>query len=237
MTTLAWWKVRRTKPFAGGYQSRGRVPPTPEIGPTFLEDGISTGRKDEHDAYTTNDLHSRAQSNRRISRLDRDVYSPKPTSYPSIHSIRELSAGSLSTSNRSISNHSPSPVISIDYIDRRSTKDRALQTRSPDMNGMPSFDYGFLMSPDPAHLADGTSSDPAEPLERNTPRARSVNSAYDSLPSWDSESTWLYERRRRPPSPAWRRDEGGGPGGVKFTLYDHMQGNAPSLSPKPSSRS
>jgi hypothetical protein len=36
---------------------------------------------------------------------------------------------------------------------------------------------------------------------------RSVNSAYDSLPSWDSESTWARDRRRRPPSPAWRRGD------------------------------
>lgn len=50
-------------------------------------------------------------------------------------------------------------------------------------------------------------------------RRRSVNSAYDSLPSFDSESTWAYERRRRPPSPTWRRDDvyrG-------YTLYDQLK--------------
>ncbi|KDQ15940.1 hypothetical protein BOTBODRAFT_173600 [Botryobasidium botryosum FD-172 SS1] len=35
-------------------------------------------------------------------------------------------------------------------------------------------------------------------------RPRSVNSAYSSLASWETESTWFADRRRRPPSPCWR---------------------------------
>ena len=53
-------------------------------------------------------------------------------------------------------------------------------------------------------------------------RTRSINSAYDSIPSWDSESTWAAERRRRPPSPAWRRGDLQ-PRVDGYTFFDYLE--------------
>jgi hypothetical protein len=53
-------------------------------------------------------------------------------------------------------------------------------------------------------------------------RTRSINSAYDSIPSWDSESTWAAERRRRPPSPAWRRGDLQ-PCVDGYTFFDYLE--------------
>lgn len=110
---------------------------------------------------------------------------------------------------------------------------------STNMAQMPSMNFGFLLSPDPnmhtpnldsAHCSIRGENDlvasPARLGAYNTSplstEVRSVNSAYDSLPSWDSESTWHYERRRRPPSPAWRRDDVE----RKMTLWDKMREEA-----------
>jgi hypothetical protein len=99
-----------------------------------------------------------------------------------------------------------------------------------DMARMPSMNFTMLILPpeaaasrewngkrDSGHNSDrGAFCQDVWDAAQQSQRARSVNSAYDSLPSWDSESTWHYERRRRPPSPAWRRgdvDRG-------TTLYD-----------------
>ena len=99
-----------------------------------------------------------------------------------------------------------------------------------DMARMPSMNFTMLILPpeaaasrewngkrDSGHNSDqGAFCQDVWDAAQQSQRTRSVNSAYDSLPSWDSESTWHYERRRRPPSPAWRRgdvDRG-------TTLYD-----------------
>lgn len=87
---------------------------------------------------------------------------------------------------------------------------------------MPSMNFTMLLSPHPEVAASrdwrgkqaggpnvdqDSSRQNAWDMVQQIQQARSVNSAYDSLPSWDSESTWHYERRRRPPSPAWQRDD------------------------------
>lgn len=110
---------------------------------------------------------------------------------------------------------------------------------STSMAQMPSMNFGFLLSPDPnmhtpksasvkcsTRSEDDLAASQARLGAHNTSplstEVRSVNSAYDSLPSWDSESTWHYERRRRPPSPAWRRDDVE----RKVTLWDKMREEA-----------
>jgi hypothetical protein len=105
------------------------------------------------------------------------------------------------------------------------------------MAQMPSINFAMVFSPHPdgaasrdwsgrqdsSHKVDQGLSD--QDTWGTAQRARSVNSAYDSLPSWDSESTWHYERRRRPPSPAWRRDDID----RGATLYDVLHDDAKTL--------
>lgn len=105
--------------------------------------------------------------------------------------------------------------------------------RTPESQRVPGGQYGFPRSPNrppssynqPSSRSLRVDSNETSPQmstheqDGTKERRRSVNSAYDSLPSFDSESTWAYERRRRPPSPAWRRDDvyrG-------YTLYDQLK--------------
>ncbi|KAF8311695.1 hypothetical protein DL93DRAFT_2082871, partial [Clavulina sp. PMI_390] len=111
------------------------------------------------------------------------------------------------------------------------------------MTHMPSMNFGLLLSPAPLDHSASPTTESSLDDHPNTSRTRryfdihaissqsqdtetrSVNSEYDSLPSWDSESTWHYERRRRPPSPVWRRDD------VEkdITLWDKMHEEAKNL--------
>lgn len=160
---------------------------------------------------------------------------------PAAFSIRRVEPARLSK-GRSIIDISPTfslPTVHEDNED----EDRAgsvnrrggrTSAASNGMNGngmgqMPSMNFGFLLSPAPRpdvpvtpSIRDEDRSPSLLSVGTDAAGARSVNSAYDSLPSWDSESTWHYERRRRPPSPVWRKDERD----EGLTLWDKMKEQA-----------
>lgn len=138
----------------------------------------------------------------------------------------------------------PSPVFQPSVFQRSfDVPETENERHLGDMSGMaqmPSINFAMVFSPHP----DGATSqdwsgrgDSGPKVDQGLPsqdtwdtaqqiqRARSVNSAYDSLPSWDSESTWHIERRCRPPSPAWRRDDVD----KGATLYDVLHKGAKAL--------
>jgi len=165
------------------------------------------------------------------SRFAAETFRIRPLYHASTHSVKAVEV--ICASNAHIC-----PSLVLERIVDTSGETGAEQNWD-DVARMPSMNFTMLILPpeaaasrewngkqDSGHNSDqGAFCQDVWDAAQQSQRARSVNSAYDSLPSWDSESTWHYERRRRPPSPAWRRgdvDRG-------TTLYDVLHKEADML--------
>lgn len=108
----------------------------------------------------------------------------------------------------------PRRLTLLDQIDGLSQPITASgHNRQPAITFSNSESLDYLRSISQRSIATSTSVSPAK-RSASSPgsrprftRPRSINSAYSSLASWESESTWFAQRRRRPPSPCWRRKD------------------------------
>lgn len=216
-------KFRRSAFRSTEHSESGASPSSPY--PSFDE------AKQENE-FSVVDVQALQAEDEAVNMGGRTLSTVPSTHSPNHRSIRRINPEGLSKQHSTINISSAYTVPAIKEASHRECSgygdQEARVENTTSMMQMPSMNFALFLSPD---LLSATSkSDSRNDNESEftipqlgsgnaSPKSRSVNSAYDSLPSWDSESTWHHDRRRRPPSPAWRRDDIDR--GV--TLYDKMR--------------